>query len=91
MSGTARSGAQHSAIRVVAEHVVEGVSPGRVAAEPSGGAERAACKEHPIGGVMRQFQNFSGSGEAQGMLADGIAGANGVDAIKGECGGGLLP
>ena len=60
------------------EDVLHGVKPGFLAENPLGGAKGAVGKGVSAAGFMGKFKAFSGSGEQNGVIADDVAAAQGM-------------
>src|SRR5690606_19414432 len=70
-----------------AEHVLHVVNAGRFLRDPGGGAHGAAREDAAVGGLVGELQTFAERGEHDGVVADDVAAAQGVDA---DLGGGAF-
>lgn len=69
-----------SSSRFEPKNALHGVESGFLAENPLGGAEGAIGESVSAAGFVGEFEAFSGSGEQNGVIADNIAAAQGVQA-----------
>lgn len=60
--------------------MLHGVEAGVLAENPLGGAEGAVGESIPVAGFVGEFEAFSGSGEQDGVIANDVASAQGMQA-----------